>query len=76
MMLKSVDLPQPDGPITATNSPWRTSSETLSSACTTPSCVSNRLEMCSTSSSGRVGAVAATAAPRSVTLIVLSRAPA
>ena len=24
MMLSSVDLPQPDGPITATNSPWRT----------------------------------------------------
>ena len=38
MMLKSVDLPQPDGPITATNSPWRTSSETVSSAWTMPSC--------------------------------------
>ena len=32
MMLNSVDLPQPDGPITPTNSPGATDSETLSTA--------------------------------------------
>src|SRR5712675_2761906 len=30
----SVDLPQPEGPSKQTNSPWRMSSDTLSSACT------------------------------------------
>src|SRR5579872_6599432 len=69
MMLKSVDLPQPDGPMTPTNSPCRTSSETVSSACTSPSCVMNRLLRRSTSSSGRAVAAAADAAPSSVTLM-------
>ena len=35
-MLNRVDLPQPDGPITAKNSPGATSNETLSSAITRP----------------------------------------
>ncbi len=73
MMLKSVDLPQPDGPITATNSPCFTSSETLSSACTTPRSVSKRLVMRSTSSKGRAAAMAAGAASRSVTLTASPR---
>ena len=52
MMLNSVDLPQPDGPITARNSPGATSSETWSTAVRTPSGVSNCLTMSSTTSSG------------------------
>src|SRR4051794_9309995 len=48
MMLNKVDLPQPDGPITPTNSPGATDSDTLSSAMTTPSGVSKRLTMSST----------------------------
>ena len=52
MMLKRVDLPQPEGPITDTNSPWRTSKETLSRANTGPSDVVKRLETPSTASSG------------------------
>src|SRR5262245_14453449 len=48
MMLNRVDLPQPEGPITPTNSPGATESETPSTAVTTPSGVSNRLVMLST----------------------------
>src|SRR5262249_24074175 len=48
MTLKRVDLPQPDGPITPTNSPGDTSSETPSTAVRTPSGVSKRLTMSST----------------------------
>src|SRR5262245_6231579 len=48
MMLNRVDLPQPEGPITPTNSPGATVSETPSTAVTTPSGVSNRLVMLST----------------------------
>src|SRR5215470_509817 len=48
MMLNRVDLPQPDGPITPRNSPGATESETPSTAVTTPSGVSNRLVMLST----------------------------
>ena len=43
MMLNSVDLPQPDGPITDRNSPGFTLNETWSTATTTPSWVSNCL---------------------------------
>src|SRR5665213_500880 len=48
MMLNKVDLPQPDGPITARNSPGATSNETLSSATTSPSGVAKRITMSST----------------------------
>src|SRR5215510_5394638 len=48
MMLNRVDLPQPEGPITPRNSPGATESETPSTAVTTPSGVSNRLVMLST----------------------------
>src|SRR5215467_2844194 len=48
MMLNRVDLPQPDGPITPRNSPGATLSETRSTAVSTPSGVSNRLTMSST----------------------------
>src|SRR5262249_3245673 len=48
MMLNKVDLPQPEGPITPTNSPGATERETPSTAVTTPSGVSNRLVMLST----------------------------
>ncbi len=34
-MFMNVDLPEPDGPITATNSPAAISIETPASACTT-----------------------------------------
>src|SRR5262245_3790949 len=48
MMLNKVDLPQPEGPITPRNSPGATESETPSTATTTPSGVSNRLVILST----------------------------
>src|SRR5215510_15807145 len=48
MMLNRVDLPQPEGPITPRNSPGATESETPSTAMTTPSGVSNRLVILST----------------------------
>src|SRR5262245_37226693 len=51
-MLNSVDLPQPDGPISETNSPGATSNETSSTAVTPPSAVAKRLTMRSTRSSG------------------------
>ena len=55
MMLNSVDLPQPDGPITPKNSPGLTDSDTLSTAVSTPSGVSNCLTMLSTA---RIGSAA------------------
>src|SRR5262245_2820805 len=48
MRLNKVDLPQPESPITPRNSPGATESETPSTAVTTPSGVSNRLVMLST----------------------------
>src|SRR5215510_6642791 len=48
MMLNNVDLPQPDGPITPKNSPGLTDSDTLSTAVSTPSGVSNCLTIPST----------------------------
>src|SRR5262245_9184312 len=48
MILNRVDLPQPEGPITPRNSPGLTDNDTLSTAVTTPSGVSNRLLMLST----------------------------
>src|SRR5215470_4442058 len=48
MTLNKVDLPQPDGPITPTNSPGATESDTPSTAVSTPSGVSKRLTMSST----------------------------
>src|SRR6266567_2612192 len=50
MMLKSVDLPQPDGPMIETNSPWATENETSSTAVIGPSRVAKRLLTRSTSS--------------------------
>src|SRR5215475_3382136 len=51
MMLNSVDLPQPDGPMIDTNSPLSTAKETSSTAVSGPSSVANRLVMPRTSSS-------------------------
>src|SRR5215831_8550120 len=48
MTLNKVDLPQPEGPITARNSPGRTLNETRSTATSGPSGVSNCLTMLST----------------------------
>src|SRR5262249_23239017 len=48
MILNKVDLPQPEGPITARNSPGCTPSETRSTAIRGPSGVSNCLTMSST----------------------------
>src|ERR1043166_9619302 len=48
MILNRVDLPQPDGPITPTNSPGATERERPSTAVTTPSGVSKCLVMLST----------------------------
>src|SRR5262245_26938784 len=55
MTLNRVDLPQPDGPITPTNSPGATVSETWSIAVSTPSGVSKHL---TTSSTTRIAPVA------------------
>src|SRR5438105_11663391 len=52
MTLNKVDLPQPDGPITDKNSPGATVKEILSTAVSTPSGVSNRLTMSSTTRIG------------------------
>src|ERR1700689_2507676 len=51
MMLNKVDLPQPDGPITARNSPGATVNDTLSSALTPSSALPKRMTMSSTTSS-------------------------
>src|ERR1700724_3163565 len=51
MMLNKVDLPQPDGPITARNSPGATVNDTLSSAGTPSSALPKRMTMSSTTSS-------------------------
>src|SRR6202046_686691 len=51
MMLNKVDLPQPDGPITARNSPGATVNDTLSSAVTPSSALPKRMTMSSTVSS-------------------------
>src|SRR5580658_4899674 len=48
MVLNKVDLPQPDGPITARNSPEATLNDTLSSAVRLPSAVAKRITMFST----------------------------
>src|SRR5271154_6227497 len=50
MMLNKVDLPQPDGPITARNSPGATVNDTLSSAVTPSSTLPKRMTMSSTTS--------------------------
>src|ERR1700675_971215 len=55
MMLKRVDFPQPEGPITERNSPGTTSKETWSTATSPPSCVSKRLKISSTT---RIGSIA------------------
>src|SRR6185295_19741377 len=55
MMLNSVDLPQPDGPISDTNSPGMTSNDTSSTAVMPPSAVAKRLTMPSTLSSASAG---------------------
>src|ERR1700730_3473026 len=51
MMLNSVDLPQPEGPITARNSPGATVNDTLSRAVTPSSALPKRMTMSSTASS-------------------------
>src|SRR3954452_14123859 len=60
MILKSVDLPQPEGPMMPTNSAGATDSETPSTAMTAPSGVSNRLVMLSTA---RIAPALAAAGP-------------
>jgi hypothetical protein len=60
-----VDLPQPDGPITDRNSPGMTLNDTSSTARRTPSCVSKRLTMFSTT---RMGSAAGFSAVGMVTL--------
>src|SRR5262245_31437182 len=57
MTLNNVDLPQPEGPITPTNSPGATLSETCSTAVSTPSGVSKRLTISSTTRMGSRRAV-------------------
>src|SRR5882724_1994739 len=52
MTLNKVDLPQPEGPMTDKNSPGATVKEILSTAVSTPSGVSNRLTMSSTTRIG------------------------
>src|SRR5438105_5670304 len=57
MTLNNVDLPQPEGPITPTNSPGAMLSETWSTAVSTPSGVSKRLTISSTTRMGSRRAV-------------------
>src|SRR5207245_663719 len=61
MMLKSVDLPQPDGPMIDTNSPSRTAKAMRSRAASEPSGVRNALARSSTTRSRSNGGVAAAA---------------
>src|SRR5262245_61773542 len=61
IMLNRVDLPQPDGPITARNSPGATVNDMRSTATSGPSGVSKRFD---TSSTTRIGSAAATAGSR------------
>src|SRR5262249_23983873 len=63
MTLNSVDLPQPEGPITARNSPARTLSETWSRATSGPSGVSNCLMISSTTKIASSARLVAPAAP-------------
>src|SRR5580700_2794151 len=56
MMLNKVDLPQPDGPITAKNSPGATVNDTLSMAVTPPSAVAKCIAMSSTTRSASAAA--------------------
>src|SRR5215470_1336915 len=73
MMLNRVDLPQPEGPITARNSPAHTLSETRSTAIRGPSGVSNCLTMSSTARMPAWSGVRAPAAPdfgKVVTLVM------
>src|SRR6266581_6577903 len=71
MILKSVDLPQPEGPITPTNSPGATESETPSTAVTIPSGVSNRLMILSTARMPSGAAAGLDAADRTVAAAML-----
>src|SRR5258706_9489885 len=57
-MLKTVDLPQPDGPIIDTNSPRRTENDMPSTAVTAPSVVLNRIDTLSMTSSTSLRLVA------------------
>src|SRR5215475_3326430 len=65
MTLNKVDLPQPEGPMTARNSPGRTLSETRSTATSGPSGVSNRFTISSTT---RIPASAGVCPPAAVDL--------
>src|SRR5215467_3694573 len=58
MMLNRVDLPQPDGPITARNSPGETVNDMRSTATRGPSGVSKRLETLSTARIASAGPIA------------------
>ena len=69
MMLNRVDLPQPDGPMTETNSPGATSNETSSTATTPSATLPKRLVTRSTASTG---GTAATAAGRSAVAAALT----
>src|ERR1041384_3505789 len=59
MMLNKVDLPQPEGPMTARNSPGATSNDMWSTAVRTPSGVANVFDTSSTTSSGAAAAARA-----------------
>src|SRR5215510_11888173 len=73
MMLNRVDLPQPEGPITPRNSPGATDSETPSTAVMTPSGVSNRLVMLSTTRNPSGTAAGLDAADSTVVAAMLVR---
>src|SRR4029077_10962030 len=76
MILNSVDLPQPEGPMIETNSPAAMENDTSSTAVITPSAVGNRLLMRSTSSRRDSGAGDATSAPCSPELTRARPVPA
>src|SRR5262249_54254895 len=75
MMLNRVDLPQPEGPITPRNSPGATPSDTSSTAVTTPSGVSNRLVMWSTTRMFPAGEAADNRSDGWISAAMASRVP-
>src|SRR5438477_1624787 len=77
MMLNSVDLPQPDGPMIETNWPAAIANDTSSTAVIVPSGVGKRLTMCATSSNrgSRTAVAAKASAAGTISRVLMSVAP-
>src|SRR5215470_2647643 len=72
-MLNRVDLPQPDGPITARNSPGATVNEMRSTATSGPSGVSKRFDTSSTTRIGSAVCAAGASARAGVAAVTMRR---